>query len=136
MAKRSTSALLRSACALVAAGLCLLEASGLAGTEAGAGRLTGPLIELCLGGGVGMLICAALLLTRWPVAALLTPVAALLCLPLLLYRIAPSSLTWLTDAPASVASAQPFNPDPLAIAGLAALLVAVLVNARGRASAE
>lgn len=135
MPKRSRFALLQSVSALAAAGLCLLEALGLAGAEAGAGRLTGPLIELCLAGGVGLLICAALLLARWPVTRLLTPVAALLCLPLLLYRVAPFSLAWLTDAPPSVTPTRFFSLDPLAIAGLAALIVVTVMSLRGQVSA-
>ncbi len=135
MSRQPTFFPLRWASVLAAAGLCLFEALSLADTEAGAGQLTGPLIELCLAGSVGLLICAALLLVRWPLAALVTPVAALLCLPLLLYRVAPFSLAWLTDAPASVAPAH-FNFDPLAIAGLAALIVAALMSLRGRVSAQ
>ena len=58
MPRRRAPTLLRAVSALTAAGLCLFEALGLAGTEAGAGQLTGLLIELCLAGGVGLLICA------------------------------------------------------------------------------
>ena len=69
-------------------------------------------------------------------AALLTPAAVLLCVPLPLYRVAPFSLAWLTDARASVAPTGPFNLDPLAIGGLAALIVAAATSARGRTVTE
>ena len=128
MSRRWSSPILRAAIAFVAGGLGFTLAMNLLDTEAGGGRLTGPLVRMCLCGSLVLLLCAALSFTRRGIVAVLTLAAALLCLPLFLYRIAPSLLTRLTDAPASVVPSQTVTLDPVALAGLVTLgLLALLL---------
>ena len=101
-------------------------------TEAGGGRLTGPLIRLCLAGSVVLVLCAMLAFTRRRIVSLIAMAAAVMCLPLLVYRIAPGSSAWMTDAPSSIGSAQATSADPLAIGGLIAVAVVLAVFGRTR----
>ena len=115
---------------LVCAALALVTSDDLLGTEFGGGQLTGPLVRLCLAGGALLVVCAVLAYVRPRIAAVLTAVAALLCLPLFLYRVAPSTLSWVSSAPASALPAGAVVYDRQAIAGLFALGALIAVHLR------
>lgn len=132
MRKQWTMRVLPPISALAACVLTFTLARNLVDTEAGGGQLTGPLVDLCLVGSVTLLVCAALLFAGRLMVTMVTLVAALLCLPLLLSRIVPSSLSWLSDVPSSVVPAHAVNFDPLAVSGtVAVLVVAVACVAAG-----
>ena len=132
MRRRWSRPILEAAVAFVAGSLGSTLAMDLLDTEAGGGRLTGPLVRMCLCGSLVLLLCAAFSFTRRTIVTVLTLAAALLCLPLFLYRVVPSSLTWLADAPASVMPSQVVTLDPLALAGLVTLGLLALIHASFR----
>lgn len=121
---------IRFASALATGAMGFTVAMNLLDTEAGGGRLTGPLIKLCLAASVTLVGCAVLVFTRRRIVSLVAVIAALCCLPLFVYRIAPSAMGWLSEAPSSVTSAQTLNPDPLAIVGVLSMLVLWTVYGR------
>lgn len=120
MNMRLTIPVLRAGSALLAGGLGFTLAMNLLDTEAGGGQLSGPLIRLCLGGSVVLLLCAVLVFVRPGVVGWLALLGAGSCLPLFLYRVAPSLLSWASSAPASIVQDGFFNLDPLGIGGLLA----------------
>ena len=129
MSRRWVFPVLKAAVALMAGGLGLTVAMGLLDTEAGGGRLTGPLVRLCLCGSLALLLCAALSFTRRAVVTVSTLTAALLCLPLFLYRLAPSLLDRLSDVPASTVPIRTVTFEPMATAGLVTIGLLVVLHA-------
>ncbi len=130
MKRQWLAPVLKAVSALLAGILGLMLAMNLIDTEAGGGRLTGPLIQICPGGSLLLLLCAALAFTRRAIVAVLTLVASLACLPLFLYRVAPSLLSWVSQAPASAAPGELLTFDPMAVGGLIAIGFLALVHVR------
>ena len=100
----------------------------LLGIEFGAGALTGPVVRLCLlGCGLFAVAIRMAFVSPRPGAAVAC-IAAVLCLPLDAYRIAPASLPWLTSAPAAVRSSELVHFDAPAIESMVAIIAMLLLH--------
>jgi hypothetical protein len=106
-------------------------ASVVEGTEFSGGRVTGVLLHMQ--GAGSMLFAIALLLTFLyrRIAAAVTLVASLLCLPLFLYFIAPGPFRAVFGGEWSVPLRKGFIWDNGAIVGIAVLVIAAWVSVRG-----
>ncbi len=127
MAKETTKAATASLCLVICGAVALVNYLELSDTELGGGSLTGPLLDIALSGALLFVLCG---LAAWKfraVARYLSIVAALLCLPLYVFLIAPYAILWMSSSVPSVAYPPViFNTE--AIAGLAMIVLAGLLQ--------
>jgi hypothetical protein len=115
-------------CCCSASIACVLaNAKDLDGSELGSGRVTGQLLNLTEIGGI-LLIVALLLTFLVPrVATAVTLTAALLCLPLYLYFVAPGPFRWVFRGEYSVPLTSNFTWTSWPILGIVAFAVTTWV---------
>lgn len=119
---------LKVASLVVCVAVTFPQAMDLLSMEFGGGGLTGPLVYLALAG-CGLFVAAMALTFVTPrTGTIVAGFAAIICLPLDAYRIAPSSLSWLTSAPASVRSSSTVHFSTPALQSLIAIAIMVAVH--------
>ena len=119
----------QAACAAVSAALAF-RYDRLVGTEFGAGQVTGPLLDM-FSIGTLLLLLGLLTLLMYPrIAALITALASLLCLPLYIYFTAPGPFRFIFRGEYSIPIVGNFRWDLWAVVGMLALLVTAYVSTR------
>jgi hypothetical protein len=115
-------------CCLLAALLQIWFAFSLDGSEFSGGRLTGPILNLADYGGYLFLLSAVLAFFLLRVSSIMALTAALLCMPLYLYFIAPGVFRKLFPGEYSIPITSVFTWSFPALAGVGSLAVAGFVS--------
>jgi hypothetical protein len=131
MGKDRSSAFQQAAVCLSCIAIVWRYASFLEGTEFSGGRVTGVLLDM-QDAGSGLFVIALLLTFLYRrIAAAVTLVACLLCLPLYLYFTAPSPFRRVFSGGLSVPLRAHFVWDNWTIVGIAVLVITAWVSVQG-----
>jgi hypothetical protein len=130
MAKFGKQELWQAGSCLLCIGVAWLQLGDFGAAEFGGGRVTGPLLTTADIGSA--LFIPAIVLTFFyrRIAVGIALMAALLCLPLYLYFTAPGPFRWIFKGEYSVPLRANFVWNNWAIAGIASLIVAIIVCLR------